>query len=58
MRNVSGGLTRILYEHGLYLFAKWDYIFVSPPLIINQAQIDEMIAAIDEGLEYTDSLVA
>jgi taurine--2-oxoglutarate transaminase len=58
VRNVSGGLTRILYEHGLYLFAKWDYIFVSPPLIINQAQIDEMIAAIDEGLEYTDSLVA
>jgi taurine--2-oxoglutarate transaminase len=57
MRSVSAGLSKILYENGLYLFAKWDYIFISPPLIINQAQIDEMIEAIDKGLDHTDSLV-
>jgi taurine--2-oxoglutarate transaminase len=57
VRSVSGGFTKILYENGLYLFAKWDFIFIAPPLIINQGQIDEMVAAIDKGLEYTDSLI-
>jgi taurine--2-oxoglutarate transaminase len=57
VRSVSAGLSKVLYDNGLYLFAKWDYIFISPPLIINQAQIDEMIEAIDKGLDYTDSLV-
>ena len=57
VRNVSAGFNKVLYENGLYLFAKWDFIFVSPPLIINQGQIDEMVAAIDKGLDYTDSLV-
>ena len=47
----------MLYENGLYLFAKWDYIFISPPLIITREQIDEMVAAIDKGLDYTDSQI-
>ena len=57
MKNVSAGLTKVLYENGLYLFAKWDYIFISPPLIITPEQIDEMVAAIDKGLDYTDSQI-
>jgi taurine--2-oxoglutarate transaminase len=56
-KNVSTGLTNVLYENGLYLFAKWDYIFISPPLIITPEQIDEMVAAIDKGLDYTDSQI-
>jgi len=56
-RNVSGELMKRFYQNGLYLFAKWDFIFVSPPLIITKEQIDEMIESIDKALEYTDSLV-
>ena len=56
-RNVSGALTKVLHENGLYLFAKWDYIFVSPPLIIKQPEIDQMVAAIDKALVYSDTLV-
>lgn len=56
IRNVSGELSKRFYEKGLYLFAKWDYIFISPPLIITKEQIDEMIDIIDDVLEYTDSL--
>ena len=54
VKNVSGGLTKIFYENGLSLFSKWDYIFISPPLIITQKQIDDMVTAIEKGLEYTD----
>jgi adenosylmethionine-8-amino-7-oxononanoate aminotransferase len=43
-------------DNGLYLYCNWDYIFISPPLIITRQQIDEMIAIIEKGLDYTDGL--
>ena len=46
-----------LYELGLYLFAKWDFIFIAPPLIITEEQIDESVNKIDKALEYADSLI-
>ena len=57
LRNVSGKITTIFAENGLHLFSKWDFIFISPPLIITEEQIDDMITAIDKGLDYTDSLL-
>jgi taurine--2-oxoglutarate transaminase len=57
LRNVSGELTRIMHEGGVYCFNKWDYIFIAPPLIITRAQIDKAVAVIGKALEYTDSLV-
>lgn len=56
-RNVSGELNKRLIEMGLTLFAKWDFIFISPPLIITRDQIDDAISMIDKALEYTDGLV-
>ncbi|MBN1944342.1 MAG: aminotransferase class III-fold pyridoxal phosphate-dependent enzyme [Bradymonadales bacterium] len=58
IRNVSAELNRRLLAGGLYLFAKWDLMFISPPLIITREQIDESVAIIDRALEYTDSLIA
>jgi taurine--2-oxoglutarate transaminase len=55
--NVSIELTRRMAEMGLTLFAKWDFIFMSPPLSITQEQLDESISIIDKALEYTDSLI-
>ena len=55
-RNVSAELSKRLIQQGVTLFAKWDFIFISPPLIITRPQIDEAIAAIDQALEYTDGL--
>ncbi len=57
IRNVSGQLSKIMMQNGLYLYCNWDYIFISPPLIITQKQIDEMVAVIGKALDYTDSLV-
>ena len=55
--NVSSGVTQRLYEKGVYLFAQWDFILIAPPLIITKDQIDEGISAVDEALNYTDSLI-
>ena len=57
IRNVSAQLSKIMMQNGLYLYCNWDFIFISPPLIITQKQIDEMVAVIDKALDYTDSLV-
>ena len=56
-RNVSAELTRIMFEGGLYCFNKWDFIFMAPPLIITEQEIDRSIAVISKALEYTDTLV-
>jgi taurine--2-oxoglutarate transaminase len=55
--NVSGPLGKIFMDNGLYLYCNWDYIFISPPLIITRPQIDEMLAVVEKGLAYTDTLV-
>jgi len=57
LRNVSGQLSKIFMENNLYLYSNWDYIFISPPLIITRQQIDEMVEIIEKGLAYTDTLV-
>jgi taurine--2-oxoglutarate transaminase len=55
--NVSNELSKRLMDLGVYLFAKWDYIFIAPPFIITRAEIDQAVAAIGKALEYTDSLL-
>lgn len=56
-RNVSNELNARLTAMGLTLFAKWDYLFMAPPLCITKQQLDESVAIIDKALEYTDSLL-
>jgi adenosylmethionine-8-amino-7-oxononanoate aminotransferase len=53
---VSAQLSKIFMENGLYLYCNWDYIFISPPLIITRQQIDEMVEVIEKGLTYTDTM--
>ena len=57
-RNVAKEIMKRLFANGLYLFAKWDFMFISPPLCITKEEIDEAVAIIDEVLTYPDSLTA
>jgi taurine--2-oxoglutarate transaminase len=50
-------LGRFFREQGLYTFVRWNTFFTNPPLIINEAQLDEAFAIIDRGLEITDRAV-
>ncbi len=42
-------------ELGMYTFVRWNYIFIAPPLCINEKQIDEGLAIISEAISIADS---
>jgi len=50
-------LGRYFREKGLYTFVRWNTFFANPPLVIDEAQLDEGMAIIDRGLEITDRAV-
>jgi len=44
-------------EHGLFLYTHWHTALIIPPLIINEAQLQEGFAVLDQALEITDRAV-
>jgi len=44
-------------ELGMYTFVRWNYIFIAPPLCINEKQIDEGLAIISEAISIADEHV-
>jgi taurine--2-oxoglutarate transaminase len=42
-------------ELGLYTFVRWGYIFIAPPMMINEVQIDEGLTIIAEALKISDA---
>ena len=43
-----------LRERGMYTFSKWNWIFVAPPLNINETELNDGLRILDEVLEITD----
>jgi taurine--2-oxoglutarate transaminase len=39
----------------LFTFSKWNWIFVVPPLSINEAELREGLRILDEVLDITDT---
>jgi taurine--2-oxoglutarate transaminase len=46
-----------LRQDGLSTFVRWNWIFNTPPLVINEAQIQEGLAMIDNALNIADQYV-
>ena len=44
-------------ELGMYTFVRWNYVFIAPPLCINENQIDEGLAIISEAISIADEYV-
>jgi taurine--2-oxoglutarate transaminase len=55
--NYAGKLMKVLFNEGLYTFCKWDFVFLSPPLLINESQIDQALIKLEEGLDFVDSFI-
>jgi taurine--2-oxoglutarate transaminase len=51
MAQVPGALR----ERGMYTFTKWNWIFVIPPLRINEAELGDGLRILDEVLDITDA---
>jgi adenosylmethionine-8-amino-7-oxononanoate aminotransferase len=56
-RSISADLTAKLFEAGLLVLAKWDFVFIAPPLIIEQREIDAGLSILDDALYTFDKLV-
>ena len=50
MAQVPGALR----ERGMYTFSKWNWIFVVPPLNINEAELRDGLHILDDVLDITD----
>lgn len=44
-----------LRERGMYTFSKWNWIFVVPPLSIDETELRDGLRILDEVLEITDT---
>jgi taurine--2-oxoglutarate transaminase len=50
----SNRIAAKLKELGMFTFVRWNWIFIAPPLCINEAQIDEGLAMISQALNIAD----
>lgn len=50
-------LGRFFRENGLFTLLQWSTIMCNPPLCIDEAQMAEAFAILDEGLAITDAVV-
>ncbi len=45
-------------ELGMFTFVKWNFIFIAPPLIATEAQIDEGLDIISQAIALADEAIA
>ena len=54
-------ITRIFkaaMERGLYLFTRWNFVLITPPLTITREELDEGLGVLDEVLAIADEYAA
>ncbi len=52
---VSREINRRLLEGGVYTTVRWNFLFIAPPLCINEEELREGLRVIDKVLDYTDT---
>lgn len=51
---VMGQISSCLAGKGVYCYPRWNYLFVAPPLSINEEELELGLKAVDECLELAD----
>ena len=51
---VTNKMAAKIRELGMFTFVRWNYIFVAPPLIINEEQVDEGLDIISQAISIAD----
>ena len=51
---VTNKMVAKIKELGMFTFVRWNFIFIAPPLIITEEQIDEGLAIISEAISIAD----
>jgi taurine--2-oxoglutarate transaminase len=55
---VMSAIEKTLMGEGVYMYLRWNYVFVAPPIIINAEQLTGAFRAIDKALSVADRYVA
>lgn len=53
-QGVMAEITRDLLARGVYVYGRWNILFVAPPLIITEDEISRAVEALDGALEIAD----
>jgi taurine--2-oxoglutarate transaminase len=51
-------LRKACLDQGLFIYTHWHTLLIIPPLIINEQQLKDGFAVIDQALENTDNIIA
>ena len=54
---VMDKVKKSLMDDGVYMYLRWNYMFIVPPCIINEEEMNEAFAAIDKALSIADKYV-
>ncbi|MCX5911242.1 MAG: aminotransferase class III-fold pyridoxal phosphate-dependent enzyme [Deltaproteobacteria bacterium] len=51
-------INKRLLAGGVYTTVRWNYLFIAPPLCIQEAELREGLKVIDQALDYADTITA
>jgi taurine--2-oxoglutarate transaminase len=54
---VAPRLSAALRERGMHCFVKWNHLFPIPPLCIDESQLRDGLAILDEALAVADAML-
>jgi taurine--2-oxoglutarate transaminase len=57
-QKVANAIRAGLMERNVYIFARWNVLFIAPPLIINEDELRTGLRAVDEVLGIADRYAA
>ena len=53
---VAKEINKRLLEGGVFTTVRWNYLFIAPPLCIQEAELREGLKVIDQALDYADTM--
>lgn len=53
-RDIAGPLNERLLASGLSVLCKWDFVFIAPALIVQDAEIDDALNRLDDAFSFVD----
>lgn len=53
---VAKEINKRLLAGGVYTTVRWNYLFIAPPLCIQEADLREGLKVIDQALDYADTM--
>ncbi len=51
---IMGRINRCLRDKGVYVYVRWNYLFIAPPLSINDEELSFGLDSVDQCLELAD----